>query len=147
MSQFTLTSVGYPCCVSPEPTVVDCGDGSYQVSLTPECSGCNLVSVSINGKTINDIPMTIAVIPPYTSLKLKQTITSVSHPNQISFAKNGDAFFVIGMITMSITLTGMGKSSTVGGHQETIFTVFWCMVTTTTYTCLSVLLPKCTIIH
>ena len=50
----TLTCVDYPSLVSPQPTVVDNGDGSYQVSLSPECSGNNLVSVSINGKTVVD---------------------------------------------------------------------------------------------
>ena len=88
----TLTSVDYPSCVSPEPTVVDNGDGSYQVSLTPECCGNNLVSVSINGKTIKDLPVTVAVIPPYTSLRLKRTITSVNHPYGFAFTENGDVF-------------------------------------------------------
>ena len=62
---------------------MDNGDGSYQVSLSPECSGNNLVSVSINGKTIKDMPVTVAVIPTlaYNSLRLKRTITGISsHP-------------------------------------------------------------------
>ena len=52
----TLTFVDYPSCVSPEPTVVDNGNSSYQASLIPECSGNNLVSVSINGETIKNVP-------------------------------------------------------------------------------------------
>ena len=89
----TLTCVDYPSLVSPQPTVVDNGDGSYQVSLSPECSGNNLVSVKINGKTIKDMPVTVAVIPPYTSLRLKRRIVgSVSTPYAISIAENGDVF-------------------------------------------------------
>ena len=88
----TLTCVDYPSLVSPQPTVVDNGDGSYQVSLSPECSGNNLVSVSINGKTIKDMPVTVAVIPPYTSLRLKRTITGVSQPFDLDFTENGDVF-------------------------------------------------------
>ena len=88
----TLTCVDYPSLVSPQPTVVDNGDGSYQVSLSPECSGNNLVSVSINGKTIKDMPVTVAVIPPYTSLRLKRTITGISHPFDLDFTENGDVF-------------------------------------------------------
>ena len=89
----TLTCVDYPSLVSPQPTVVDNGDGSYQVSLSPECSGNNLVSVNINGKTIKDMPMTVAVIPPYTSLRLKRKIVgSVLFPYAISIAENGDVF-------------------------------------------------------
>ena len=91
----TLTCVDYPSLVSPQPTVVDNGDGSYQVSLSPECSGNNLVSVKINGKTIKDMPVTVAVIPPYTSLRLKQRISgSVLAPYSISFTENGDVFFL-----------------------------------------------------
>ena len=89
----TLTCVDYPSLVSPQPTVVDNGDGSYQVSLSPECSGNNLVSVNINGKTIKDMPVTIAVIPPYTSLRLKHTITSsVQGPYAIAFLENGEVY-------------------------------------------------------
>ena len=89
----TLTCVDYPSLVSSQPTVVDNGDGSYQVSLSPECSGNSLVSVSINGKTIKDMPVTVAVIPPYNSLRLKRTITGgVSGSHGIDFAENGDAF-------------------------------------------------------
>ena len=88
----TLTCVDYPSLVSPQPTVVDNGDGSYQVSLSPECSGNNLVSVSINRKTIKDMPATVAVIPPYNSLRLKRTITGVLDPFDLDFAENGDVF-------------------------------------------------------
>ena len=88
----TLTCVDYPSLVSPQPRVVDNGDGSYQVSLSPECSGNNLVSVSINGKTIKDMPVTVAVISPYTSLRLKRTITGVAHPFDLDFTENGDVF-------------------------------------------------------
>ena len=89
----TLTAVDYPSCVSPEPTVVDSGDGSYHVSLIPKCSGNNLVSVSINGKTIKDMPVTVAVIPSYASLRLKRIIAdSVVRPFAIGFAENGDVF-------------------------------------------------------
>ena len=89
----TLASVDYPSCLSAKPTVVDDGDGSYQVSLIPKCSGNNLVSVSINEKTIKYMPMTIAVIPPYTSLRLKRTIErSVLNPYAIGIAENGDVF-------------------------------------------------------
>ena len=89
----TLTCVDYPSLVSPQPTVVDNGNGSYQVSLSPECSGNNLVSVNINGKTIKDMPVTVAVIPPYTSLRLKRRIVgSVLYPYSISFTDNGDVF-------------------------------------------------------
>ena len=88
----TLTCVDYPSLVSPQPTVVDNGDGSYQVSLSPECSGNNLVSVSINGKTIKDMPVTVAVIPPYNSLRLKRTITGINYPFDLDFAENGDVF-------------------------------------------------------
>ena len=87
-----LTCVDYPSLVSPKPTVVDNGDGSYQVSLTPECSGHNRVSVSINGKTIKDMPVTVAVIPHYRSLKLKRTITDVTHPFDLDFSENGDVY-------------------------------------------------------
>ena len=62
-----------------------------QVSLSPECSGNNLVSVSINGKTIKDMPVTVAVIPPYTSLRLKRVIT-ITHPFALDFTENGDVF-------------------------------------------------------
>ena len=89
----TLTCVDYPSLVSPQPTVVDNGDGSYQVSLSPECSGNNLVSITINGKTIKDMPVTVAVIPPYTSLRLKHTITNaVQGPYAITFSENGEVF-------------------------------------------------------
>ena len=88
----TLTCVDYPNLVSPQPTVLDNGDGSYQVSLSPECSGNSLLSVSINGKTIKDVPVTVAVIPPYTSLRLRRTITGVSHPFDLDFTENGDVF-------------------------------------------------------
>ena len=87
-----LTCVDYPSLVSPKPTVVDNGDGSYQVSLTPACSGHNRVSVSINGKTIRDMPITVAVIPHYRSLKLKRTITGVNHPGNLDFSENGDVY-------------------------------------------------------
>ena len=50
------------------------------------------MSVSINGKSIKDMPVTVAVIPPYTSLRLKQTITAVSQPFDLDFTDNGDAF-------------------------------------------------------
>ena len=89
----TLTCLDYPNLVSPSPTVVDNGDGSYQVSLTPKCIGNNLVSVSINGKTIKGMPVTVAVIPPYTSLRLKQTISNVVRgPYAIDFSEKGDAY-------------------------------------------------------
>ena len=88
----TLTCVDYPSLVSPQPTVVDNGDGSYQVSLSPECSGNNLVSVSINGKTIKDMPVTVAIIPSYNSLRLKRTITGVLDAFDLDFAENGDVF-------------------------------------------------------
>ena len=87
----TLTCVDYPSLVSPQPTVVDNGDGSYQVFLSPECSGNNLVSVSINGKTIKDMPVTVAVIPLYTSLRLKRRI-AITHPFDLDFSENGDVF-------------------------------------------------------
>ena len=87
----SLSCLDYPTLVSPKPLVVDNGDGSYQVSLTPECSGNNLVSVKINGKSIKDMPVTIAVIPPYTSLRLKQMITGAGHTYAIDIAENGDA--------------------------------------------------------
>ena len=61
----TLTCVDYPSLVSPQPRVVDNEDGSYQVSLSPECSGNNLVSVSINGKTIKDMPVTACCSHPF----------------------------------------------------------------------------------
>ena len=87
-----LTCVDYPSLVSPKPTVVDNGDGSYLVSLTPACSGHNRVSVSINGKTIQDMPVTVAVIPHYQSLKLKRTITVVGRPLDLDFSENGDVY-------------------------------------------------------
>ena len=73
----TLASVDYPSCVSPEPTVVDNGNGSYQVSLTPECSGNNLVSVRINGKTIKGVAVTMHC--SHSSLHLPQTETNHKH--------------------------------------------------------------------
>ena len=88
----TLSCLDYPTLVSPKPLVVDNGDGSYQVSLTPECSGNNLMCVNINGKSIKDMPVTVAVIPPYTSLRLQQTITGVGHAYAIDIAENGDAY-------------------------------------------------------
>ena len=88
----SLSCLDYPTLVSPKPLVVDNGDGSYQVSLTPECSGNNLVCVNINGKSIKDMPVTVAVIPPYTSLRLQQTITGVGHAYAIDIAENGDAY-------------------------------------------------------
>ena len=51
------------------------------------------MSVKINGKTIKDMPVTVAVIPPYTSLRLKRKIVgSVLFPYAISIAENGDVF-------------------------------------------------------
>ena len=51
------------------------------------------MSVSINGKTIKDMPVTVAVIPSYTSLRLKRTISgSVRGPYGIDFTENGDVF-------------------------------------------------------
>ena len=38
------------------------------------------------------MPVTVAVIPPYTSLRLKQTITAISQPFDLDFTDNGDAF-------------------------------------------------------
>ena len=90
----TLSCLDYPPLVSPKPLVVDNEDGSYQVSLIPECSGNNLLSVNINGKSIKDIPVTVAVIPPYTctSLRLQQFIKGVGHAYAIDIAENGDAY-------------------------------------------------------
>ena len=59
----TLTCVDYPSLVSPQPTVVDNGDSSYQVSLSSECSGNNLVSVSINRKTTDGSYIDLVVGP------------------------------------------------------------------------------------
>ena len=90
----TLSCLDYPPLVSPKPLVVDNKDGSYQVSLIPECSGNNLLSVNINGKSIKDIPVTVAVIPLHTctSLRLQQTIKGVGHAYAIDIAENGDAY-------------------------------------------------------
>ena len=121
----TLTCVDYPSLVSPQPTVVDNGDGSYQVSLSPECSGNNLVSVSINGKTIKDMPVTVAVILPYTSLRLKQLHIHLL----LTLQKMEMCLLEVGLTIMSITLTEVERSSTVGDYQETRSMAFWCMVT------------------
>ena len=112
--------------VSPQPTVVDNGDGSYQVSLSPECSGNNLVSVSISGKTIKNMPVTVAVIPPYTSLRLKKSITNGVLRNHmlLTLQVMEMRLLEVGVTIMSITLTEVEINSTVGGHQETIPTVY-----------------------
>ena len=107
----TLTCVDYPSLVSPQPTVVDNGDGSYQVSLSPECSGNNLVSVKINGKTIKDMPVTVAVIPPYTSLRLKRRIVGrVWDHIQLALQRMEMRLLEVGLIITFITLTGMGEN-------------------------------------
>ena len=107
----TLTCVDYPSLVSPQPTVVDNGDGSYQVSLSPECSGNNLVRVKINGKTIKDMPVTVAVIPPYTSLRLKRRIVgSVWDHIQLALQRMEMRLLEVGLIITFITLTGMGEN-------------------------------------
>ena len=125
----TLTCVDYPSLVSPQPTVVDNGDGSYQVSLSPECSGNNLVSVSINGKTIKDMPVTVAVIPPYNSLRLKRTITGINHPFDLDFAENGDVF-VGGYIDHHVHhFDRSGRKLNSWRLPGKMSTAFWYMVT------------------
>ena len=89
----TLTSLDFSRCFSTEPKVTDNDNGSYLVSLTPECSGNNQITVKIDGKVIKGMPVTVAVIPSYASLKLKRNITGVLYrASGITTARNGDIF-------------------------------------------------------
>ena len=88
-----ITSLDFSRCVSTEPKITDNDDGSYLVTLTPECSGNNQITVKINGKAIKGMPVTAVVIPSYASLKLKHKITGVVNGARgIATAKNGDIF-------------------------------------------------------
>ena len=61
----------------------------------PECSGNNLLTVSIDGKAIKGMPVTVAVIPSYASLRLEHKITGVINaPRGIATADNGEIFVV-----------------------------------------------------
>ena len=87
-----ITSLDFSRCVSTEPKITDNDDGSYLVTLTPECSGNNQITVKINGKAIKGMPVKAAVIPSYASLKLKHKIRLLNGPRGVNTAENGDIF-------------------------------------------------------
>ena len=78
-----------------EAKSIDCGDGTYLVSLTPQQLGEHKLSLTIKDQSIQGSPFNIFVVATrdYTILKNPvHTITGINYPCFIAFSNNGDMF-------------------------------------------------------
>lgn len=105
-------------------SVKDHGNGTYTVTLTPQCDGSHALNVLIDGRHVNNSPFDLEVQKQpkhdYTRLKPPEEVAYVKNPWCLAVHRNGDIF--VGSKANSIHVfdrSGTSKHS-IGssGHED-----------------------------